>query len=345
MINMTRYWGVRLGEGGAYVEDGKKGNYIAIGWNELGNLDWLSREKDPYSTKSFQKISKIYDEVYGGSKMSQSIAIGQIVRFVNEMNKEDIVLVPNPEKRTVIIGRVVGNYSYKEDWGDLCDYAHRRRVNWIKTVGRDDLPQKLKYSIGALLTIFSLDPHKDSINELIHPSKVTPSRPAEFEIISGEHLTDVIINRLYDLSPRDFEHLARDILSQVGFEAVTTEYVGDAGVDVIGELNAKGLAQVTLRIQVKRRKGSVGIEEVQRLRGTLDPGEHGAIITTSHFTKKAHEEAQARGKPIALIDKEMLAGLILEYYENLNDKYKKILRLKKKEISLADMFYATTVRP
>ena len=36
------YWGILLGEGGKWVEHGKKGKYIAIGWHNLGNLEWLA---------------------------------------------------------------------------------------------------------------------------------------------------------------------------------------------------------------------------------------------------------------------------------------------------------------
>lgn len=36
-----RYWANRVGEGGVYIPDAKKGKYIAIGW-ELGDLTWVT---------------------------------------------------------------------------------------------------------------------------------------------------------------------------------------------------------------------------------------------------------------------------------------------------------------
>ena len=76
------------------------------------------------------------------------------------------------------------------------------------------------------------------------------------------------------------------------------------------------------------------------MRGTLAVDEHGAIITTSDFTLQARREAESENmKPISLIDGEMLVDIILKYYDELNDKYKELIQLKKKElIALRDRF-------
>lgn len=41
----VKYWVTRLGEGGKYLEYGKRGSYIAIGWSELETLDGLPTRK------------------------------------------------------------------------------------------------------------------------------------------------------------------------------------------------------------------------------------------------------------------------------------------------------------
>ena len=56
----------------------------------------------------------------------------------------------------------------------------------------------------------------------------------------------------------------------MGFETVTTEYVGDRGVDVIGILNAEGLTNIRLKVQVRRVQGNIGIKEVQRIKSEGD---------------------------------------------------------------------------
>jgi restriction system protein len=125
----------------------------------------------------------------------------------------------------------------------------------------------------------------------------------------------------------------------MGFEATTTRYVGDKGIDITGKLNAEGLTNLSLQVQVKRVTGSLGIDQVLQLRGTLGPDDHGALITTSTFTPQAREEAlNEKKKQIALIDGEALSDLILEHYDDLDEEYKKILPLKPKEIPLNERF-------
>ncbi|GAH96991.1 unnamed protein product, partial [marine sediment metagenome] len=68
----------------------------------------------------------------------------------------------------------------------------------------------------------------------------------------GNELAKVIISRLFNLAPEKFEHFVTHLLTLVGFEATATQYTGDRGVDVIGTLNPEGLANITLKAQVKR---------------------------------------------------------------------------------------------
>ncbi|MBI4403831.1 MAG: restriction endonuclease, partial [Deltaproteobacteria bacterium] len=70
----------------------------------------------------------------------------------------------------------------------------------------------------------------------------------------------------------------------------------DKGIDVNGVLNAEGLADVVLRIQVKRVRGAIGNKEVLAIRGAAAQNEHPCLITLSHFTAQAREEAEAHGK-------------------------------------------------
>ena len=54
---------------------------------------------------------------------------------------------------------------------------------------------------------------------------------------------------------------------------------------------------------------------------------------------KARGEAEAIGKkPITLIDKEALVDLILEHYDDLDEQYKSVLMLKRRDIPIRDRF-------
>jgi len=180
---MRNYWGIHIGEAGEFVEFAKKGDYIAIGWNELGNLNWLIKGH-PSELKT--RLSKIYKKVYR-SKISGN-AIGQIMRFIREIKKDDIVLLPNPITRTVLIGKVVGNYGFEKS-KDGCRYRNRKKVKWLKEVERDKLSQPLKKSLSSMLTIFSISGYDKEISNLIagKPShKISFPARKEEESIVGE---------------------------------------------------------------------------------------------------------------------------------------------------------------
>jgi len=181
--------------------------------------------------------------------------------------------------------------------------------------------------MSAHLTVFNVDKHEVAIEKILG-KKISP----KIKDVSGDILVKAILERVRSLPPREFEEFVSHLLGIIGFETVTTEYVGDRGVDVIGILNAEGLTNISLKVQVRRVRGKIGIEEVQRMRGTLTVDEHGAIITTSGFSHTAQREAESeRMKPISLIDGEMLVDMILRHYDKLGDKYKELIQLKKKE--------------
>jgi len=148
------------------------------------------------------------------------------------------------------------------------------------------------------------------------------------------------LNGLLELRGNEFEEFIRHLLEIIGFSSETTQYVADKNIDLNGTLNAEGLADITLRIQVKRLRSSVSNKEILALRGALRQEEHGCFVTLSNFTKSAIEEAQADGKiPIKLIDGEDLAGLVLRHYDDIDDTYKSLFVIRrKKDFNIEDQF-------
>lgn len=334
---MVKYWGVRLGEGGKYFQSGYAGKFIAIGWKELGTLNWLL-QNEPEDTL-LEKLKEKYKVAYSGNSEPPAskvgIESGEIFRFVRHFEVGDIILVPNPPERKVAIGRIKGAYEYREDWKDNCQYLNRRRVEWIKTISRDELSVPLKNSL-VWLTIVSLESHKGEINGLMSGTKPV-SHLIEKET-TGDELYEKVIAKLKELEPKAFEEFIAHLLEKMGFEASTRKYVGDGGIDVDGVLGTD-LGSMTVRIQVKRVSSTLGNTTVLQLRGSLGSRDFGAIITTNKFTKQAIQEAEAKDKtPITLIEGTDLVDIILTHYDKLDEQYQDLLSLKKKDIPLVDQF-------
>jgi len=85
-------------------------------------------------------------------------------------------------------------------------------------------------------------------------------------------------------------------------------------VDVVGDLTVGGITNVKTVIQAKRFKNVIGSKIIRELRGSAELTKRGLIITTSHFSKDAIEEAdQVNKMPISLINGERLVDLLVEH--------------------------------
>jgi HJR/Mrr/RecB family endonuclease len=123
-------------------------------------------------------------------------------------------------------------------------------------------------------------------------------------------------SKLLAMEARRFEFFIKDLLLHCGFtEVCVTKFSADGGVDV----NAKAGVRMWLftdtlvQVQAKRWLHSVGRKEVAELRGSLQPFARGAVVTTSHFSRAAINEAVEDGKnPIALIDGFNLSQIVID---------------------------------
>jgi restriction system protein len=334
-LTARRLWVVRLGEGGKYVGLGRRGGFAAIGWEELGDLTWLTDRGDS-PAHLYQRLTELYRQKFGGSKIGVGLNAAMVWNFVREISVGDVVLLPDSERRTVLPGRVKSEYRYVPTPDDDCPYPHRRDMAWQedKEFRTDDLPPKLKSSLSRPPTVFNLDAYAEELAPLVGlgPKHVT-----------GEELVSLLIHRIHDtFAPEEFEDFVTEVLKTAGFQATKVGAPGDKGIDVIGTLNAEGIARVTLGLQVKRLNSRVGIDEVLKIRGTLGPDAQGAIVSLGGFTKQAQREAESeQKKTITLIDGEALVDLFLRHWDELEPKYGARFGIKRRDIPRFEQFWIT----
>jgi hypothetical protein len=122
--------------------------------------------------------------------------------------------------------------------------------------------------------------------------------------------------KLLAMAPKNFEIFLKDLLLHCGFsEVCVTRFSADGGVDVNARAGGRiWIFENTLvQVQAKRWLHSVGRKEVAELRGSLQPFARGAVVTTSHFSKAAINEASEEGKnPITLVDGFRLSKVVLD---------------------------------
>ncbi len=320
------YYLIRIGEGSKYLAEAIKNNFVAIGWNFVGDISQCSDFDD-------LKQTVLATNADGYSAAQAGINAGQLYRFAHEMQEDDYVLSPLG-KGEYAVG-IAGKYFYNSNPEGTCPYYNRREVQWLdKTLSKDDMSTNLAYGLGSSLTIFSLNKYTNELADLIAGRTATPAE-------QPQGIRDRVLSGLLELDGREFEEFISHLLSLIGFQAEATQYTGDKGIDVTGTLDVDGIAEITLRVQVKRYKsGSISNKDILAMRGTLAQGEHACFITLSKFSKPAEEESEASGKvPVKLIDGEDLAALVLKHFDDLDEKYKSRFQIrKKKDFNIDDWF-------
>lgn len=120
-----------------------KNNVITIGWAEFPNLSYVKNE---------EQVKKLMLEKYPGMQEVRGCAwAGEICSFITKIKKGDLVAVPLKSKNEVIIGRVTGNYEYKQ----LSNFiSHIRKVRWLKTLSKAIFEEELEVNLSSPDTLF-----------------------------------------------------------------------------------------------------------------------------------------------------------------------------------------------
>jgi len=323
---MVRYWVVRMTDalfeeiyGIEDWEIAQKNNFVGIAWS-INPIKFSEENKEIF----IERFENIYSQPPGKHDISE------MLRFVHDIKIDDIVILPtNPDEGIIyFIGKVKSHAYYLKKIVDKAASRTRRNVEWITSVPRKSLSSEpLKNSLHAQLTVFNIDKHEKEIEALIS------GKPFKKKPIVIESKTDMIgklseiQKRLLDISPIDFEQLVCETLNlKYDVKTVKTRDVADGGVDFVS-LNDRG--HIKYRGQIKRTSKNISNSEILQLRGTLSEDEEGIFITTSHFTPSSIEESNsANKKKIHMINGEQLSQIILDIYNELDDKIKKKLKIK-----------------
>lgn len=134
-----------------------------------------------------------------------------------------------------------------------------------------------------------------------------------------EALKGEMINRIYDVSPKTFEHLVLDLLTAMGYGGPELGEVvggpGDEGIDCIISEDKLGLDKVYVQAKRYAQTNAVGNNHLLAFGGALDAkhASKGIFVTTSYFTPSALKYATHSPKQIVLIDGDRLTGLMIDY--------------------------------
>ena len=313
-----KIWGIHTKDDNLFLKD----NIIAIGWHEIGDLKRIDANREAFKEK--------YRDTYPDAKKgSVANGAGMLFRFCNEVQIGDYIVFPSKINREVNIGIVEGDYVY--DPGQI-EYVQTRKVKWLKHLPRTVFSQGALYEIGSAMSFFTVKNYADEFLAALDKNfKKNFSPDAEDDSIGAtaediEEITrDYILKELSrQLKGYDLENFVADLLSAMGYRTTVSPHGGDRGIDITAY---KDELPPRILVQVKSQDGDVKETTIQSLKGAMREGDYGLFVTLSNYTKNAQK--YLNNTPIIRgINGTELVELVLKYYEDLSEKYRKMIPLK-----------------
>lgn len=166
--------------------------------------------------------------------------------------------------------------------------------------------------------------------------------------MKDENINNLLTILYENLTPKGFEILLKDLLEKLGFDEIeVTGQSGDSGIDLTATLRKSEIPGIETnapyKIQAKRFKPDVTLNPsyIRELRGSMNSGERGILMTTARVSRKSIEEESQRdiSRVVLVIDGERLINLCMQYeiaivkqYEVDKDYLNKLENRNKTEI-------------
>lgn len=175
------YWFLRT-QGGEYFDDFYFDGFVSIEWDLINDLE-LIRDGD-----RFEVLKENISELYPDCK-HPGAAAGTLQKFVRQMKKGDIVIIPNKDSVLLAFGEILSEqvYIYSPEDDDLDTendeeqqiqliLTKRRDVKWTHTIKRKDLDPYLYRIIYSHNAIVDANPYEIYIDRLLHPFYIKGSK-------------------------------------------------------------------------------------------------------------------------------------------------------------------------
>ncbi len=314
-----KIWGIHTQNDNLFLNK----DLIAIGWRDFGDLSKVEANRDAFKAH--------YIEAYPDAKKGQiANGAGMLYRFIHEVQIGDYVVFPSKTDRKINIGTVEGDYFFEDNDGE---YVQRRKVKWLKHIPRLSFSQGALYEVGSAMSFFSVKNYADEFLSALEKDfkKTISSDDVEDESVGAtaddivESTKDFILKELSrQLKGYDLEAFVADLLRAMGYRTIVSPQGGDSGIDITAY---KDELPPRILVQVKSQDSDIKETTIQSLKGAMREGDYGLFVTLSNYTKNAQKYLNST--PIIRgINGTELVDLILKYYEDLSERYRKMIPLK-----------------
>lgn len=152
-------WVIRAGQNALHYDKFVQNSKVYIPWDGY-KLD-LSNVKTRADFRTVVEKEKGTD-----NRTSVSNWAGQLYTFTQEIEEDDLVLIPSKGSHTYCLAKITGTYCFDENETD--NLYHCRDIEILEAdIPRDIFSQTVIYSLGAFRTIFKAK-HEDEIMKTIN---------------------------------------------------------------------------------------------------------------------------------------------------------------------------------
>ena len=332
MTQPKRMWMVRAQRGGRLFEEFKTRSVVAIGWNEMGDMQSFKSRDD-----FIREVAARYPE----NRPAQTVvSASQAYRFVREFKVGERILTYNPEERVYLVGTILGAYEYAPP-GTIDGNRNIRKVSWDGEVARDLLTVGTRNSLGAISTLFLVPAEAaEEIEKLLIRAPALeslPPVPVEEEITQVDELLkdiqgkafEFIKDRITRLAWDEMQELVAGLLRAMGYKTRVSPSGSDRGKDIVASPDGFGFESPRIVVEVKHRGGNaMGSQEIRSFLGGRHKDDKGLYVSSGGFTKEARYEADRANIPLTLMDLDDLVRAILDHYEDLDADSKRLIPLR-----------------
>lgn len=231
-----KYWLIRT-EGGEYFNSFTDFKFIGIGYNEISFSQISEIKKAAINFDDFRNKLKVLALEKFPERVPGFVA-NQLIRFIYEVKKGDVVLVPSEGSTFVSIGEVTDTNLMNVDdlilSRTMCPYWKRKSVKWFKTIPKKDMDIMLYRALKSHQALTEVTEHATIIERSLK------------DFYKIDNTTNFIVNvkKESDIPATDLLFFGRDllILSKDFIEEYKLELdIND--VDIKINLNSQGKSQ------------------------------------------------------------------------------------------------------
>ena len=305
-------WVVRAGSTGEYEE-----TCLSLG---LVGIDFRIGQ----SATDFESKDALQEHIRSKN------AADQVWRFVHDIHVGDMMVLPRKSPKVVHVGRVSGEYQYRDD----LPAPHVRPVIWDPPeIPRTNFDQDLLNSMGSLSTVFRLlAPDAEErisgiVTGYLSPTELDATETAsqgsedtEDRVDLEEAIHDRIVERIRQKYPGvRLEYFVAEILRASGYRVLQTREGPDGGIDVLAGQGELGFDHPRLCVQVKSGRHPVDLPDYNRLQGNITSfgADYGLLVSLGGFTSAVRNENERSYFQVRLWRANDLVDKLLETYDRL----------------------------